>query len=235
VPFEPIDGPDSRFGQLNKPIGKAPYYEAGIKGFEPAQPFKLPAHFSTVPTTDNFYWPCLSELNDELCPYPWLPGEKEAFDRELSTVQDVPTLYTGPPPAPPVTSPPSIPDIATMAAKIIASADRLFFVAIGPVSSSYREWRLVRVAFDDSIALHPACLQDGRRALQCRQPTYAFGFNTIFKATSFPQWIPLPLISFARRILHIPLRSAEVYYHSDSGSISLMSLFISMAPSTSQP
>jgi hypothetical protein len=162
VPFEPVDGPDSRFGQLNKPIGKAPYYEAGIKGFEPATPFKMPANFSTVPSTDDFYWPCLSELNDEICPYPWLPGEKDAFDRELSTVQDVPAMYTGPPPAPPVSSPPSIPDIASLAAKIIASADRLFFVAIGPVSSSYREWRLVRIAFDDSIALHPACLQDGK-------------------------------------------------------------------------
>jgi hypothetical protein len=30
VPFEPIDGPDSRFGQINKPISKSPFIDSGI-------------------------------------------------------------------------------------------------------------------------------------------------------------------------------------------------------------
>ena len=46
VPFEPVDGPDNRFGQLFKPIAKDPYIEAGLKGFEPHQPFQLSsAHY----------------------------------------------------------------------------------------------------------------------------------------------------------------------------------------------
>jgi hypothetical protein len=70
-------------------------------------------------------------------------------------------MYQGPPPAPPIRATPSLPDISTLAASIISSADRLFFISVA-VSPSYKEWRLVRVVLDDSISLHPACLQDGR-------------------------------------------------------------------------
>jgi hypothetical protein len=48
-----------------------------------------------------------------------------------------------------------------LAASIIASTDRLFFISV-VINPSYKEWRLVRVILDNSIALHPACLQDGR-------------------------------------------------------------------------
>jgi hypothetical protein len=46
IPFQPVDGPDNRYSQLYKPIGKMPYKEAGIEGFTPLQPFALPAHFA---------------------------------------------------------------------------------------------------------------------------------------------------------------------------------------------
>jgi hypothetical protein len=65
VPFEPINSPDNRFSQIFRPVGKSPYAEAGIKGFDPPQPFKLPANYLTPHVPDEFYWPSLSELNDE--------------------------------------------------------------------------------------------------------------------------------------------------------------------------
>jgi hypothetical protein len=39
--------------------------------------------------------------------------------------------------------------------------DKLFFIAYA-IGEAKREWRLVRVAFNDSIVLHPSALQDGR-------------------------------------------------------------------------
>jgi hypothetical protein len=41
IPFEPVDGADTRYGQLYKPISVQPFKEAGIKGFVPPEPFKL--------------------------------------------------------------------------------------------------------------------------------------------------------------------------------------------------
>jgi hypothetical protein len=71
-------------------------------------------------------------------------------------------MYHGPSPPPPAitTSEPTPPTIVELAPKIIASADKLFFIAYKLGSSSCREWRLVRVAFTDSIALYPSTLQD---------------------------------------------------------------------------
>jgi hypothetical protein len=35
IPFQPVDGADTRYGQLFKPISAHPFKEAGIKGFTP--------------------------------------------------------------------------------------------------------------------------------------------------------------------------------------------------------
>jgi hypothetical protein len=160
IPFEPVDGPDNRFSQIFRPIGKQPFIDAGIKGFTPPQPFKVPTNFAAPHQQEEFYWPTLSELNDECQPFPWAAGEEDKLALEDSLSPE-PVMYTGPTPSPPATTTPSIPDIASLAASIIGSSDRLFFIAVS-VGTSYHEWRLVRVILDDSIALHPACLQDGR-------------------------------------------------------------------------
>lgn len=159
VPFEPVDGCDNQFSQIWRPIGKLPFAEAGLKGFLPSKPFKAPASFADVPLDGDFYWPSLAELNDEIQPFPWLPGEQ---DRLLNSpeLDAEPIMYTGPPPEPPSVSP-SLPVIDTLAASILRSTDRLFFIN-QRTSPSHGEWRLVRVVLDDSIALHPSCLQDGR-------------------------------------------------------------------------
>ena len=41
IPFQPVDGADTRYGQIYKPISAHPFKEAGIKGFTPIQPFKV--------------------------------------------------------------------------------------------------------------------------------------------------------------------------------------------------
>jgi hypothetical protein len=53
-------------------------------------------------------------------------------------------------------------DISTLAANILRSNHKLFFILYSLGNSNHREWQLVCVAFEDSIALHPTCLQDGK-------------------------------------------------------------------------
>ncbi len=57
---------------------------------------------------------------------------------------------------------PLAPSITLLAPQIIASTDKLFFITHNIGASHCYEWRLVRVAFTDSISLYPASLQDGR-------------------------------------------------------------------------
>ena len=164
IPFEPVDGADTRYGQLYRPIGANPFKEAGLKGFEPPAPFRVSQHFLDVGDFKDFRWPTLSELNDELDPYPWRNDNEQR--RVLSDDPPIlpPVMYHGPPPSPPAipTSEPTPPTIVELAPKIISSADKLFFIAYKLGSSSCREWRLIRVAFADTISLYPSALQDGR-------------------------------------------------------------------------
>ncbi len=46
VPFQPVDGADTRFGQLYKPISAHPFTEARIKGFSTIQPYKVAAQLA---------------------------------------------------------------------------------------------------------------------------------------------------------------------------------------------
>ncbi len=48
IPFEPVDGADTWYGQLNKPISAQPFKEAGIKGFSPIQPFKVATNLAIM-------------------------------------------------------------------------------------------------------------------------------------------------------------------------------------------
>ena len=75
-----------------------------------------------------------------------------------------PVMYNGPPPLLPLASKsePSTPTITTLAPLIILSTNKLFFIAYKIGMADCYEWRLVRVAFQDSISLYLPCLQDGR-------------------------------------------------------------------------
>jgi hypothetical protein len=59
IPFQPLDGADTRYGQLYKPIGLLPFKEAGLKGFQPSSPFKVPSHLLQAGHLNKFHWPTL--------------------------------------------------------------------------------------------------------------------------------------------------------------------------------
>ncbi|KAL3792444.1 hypothetical protein HJC23_001562 [Cyclotella cryptica] len=160
IPFEPIDGPDNQFGQLNRPISKDAYSEAGIKGFKPFNPFKSQADVSFGTVHNEFSWLTLSELNDEICPPEWrhLRADDEDDDDLITTS----ALYHGPPPSMTASKLPKIPDLSTLASRIVKSDDRLFFISHEIPLSQQREWRLVRVNLEGSMSLRPSCLTDGR-------------------------------------------------------------------------
>jgi hypothetical protein len=46
VPFQLVDGADTRYGQLYKPISAHPFKDARIKGFSPIQPYKVATHLA---------------------------------------------------------------------------------------------------------------------------------------------------------------------------------------------
>jgi hypothetical protein len=163
IPFECIDGADTRYGQLYHPIGANPFKEAGLNRFKPPTPFWVSQNFVNVGDFTNFRWPMLSELNDEIIPPPWRDEDERRRFMSDNPPFSPPIMYDGPPPVPPVLPadlhvPPSI---TTLVPQIIASADKLFFIAHKIGLSSSCEWRLVRVAFTESILLYPSALQDG--------------------------------------------------------------------------
>ena len=117
-----------------------------------------------VVNNSDFYWPSLAELNDDLSPYPFVnEEERRLVESGAFEVDTQPVLYTGPPPSPPdTTTTRNIPQLNTLVAGIINSNDRLFFISNSIGTGDAREWCLVRVAFDDSVAMYPSCLKDGR-------------------------------------------------------------------------
>lgn len=163
VPFEPIDGPDNRYSQLYKPFGTMPYKEAGIDGFKPPQPFAIASHFARRGDYKDFRWPTLAELNDELDhEFAWRDDAERVRYFSHDVVEEEPVMYHGPPPSPAIVRQPSVPAISTLVKSIIDSTDRLFFVSHSLGNPSIREWRLIRVAFTDSTAMSPSCLQEGK-------------------------------------------------------------------------
>ncbi len=69
IQFKPVEGSDTQYGQLHKPIQASPYKEARIKGFKPLLPFKVPANYLTIDTALAFHWPRLLELSDKTAPF----------------------------------------------------------------------------------------------------------------------------------------------------------------------
>jgi hypothetical protein len=71
-------------------------------------------------------------------------------------------LTTGPSPAAPTHSVPTIPEIHLLIAAIIKSTDMLFFVSHSIDANDTREWCLAQVAFTNSVSIYPLCTLDGR-------------------------------------------------------------------------
>jgi hypothetical protein len=77
IPFQPVDGPDNGYSQLYKPIWESPYKEAGIKGFNPPQPFTIAVHFAHCGNFRDVHFPTLSKLNDKYDPFSWSNNDEQ--------------------------------------------------------------------------------------------------------------------------------------------------------------
>jgi hypothetical protein len=155
IPFKLINGPNTQYSQLHKAIDPCPFKEAGISGFLPLQPFKVPAKFLNVGNHTDFQWPTLSELNDDVDEFPWSSDKerRKYFGYDTPFCPNV--MCIGPPLKPPVLplSPEqSTPSITSLAPLVILSPEKIFFMSHS-IGGSCRERRLVRLAFQDSIAL----------------------------------------------------------------------------------
>ena len=162
IPFQPVDGTKTWYGQLYKPISAHPFKEAGIAGYSPIQPFKAVKHILTQTNQcAAYHWPSLSELNDNIASFPW--ANDAEYERYMSgdLISKLPVLTTRPPPAASNHSIPSIPAIQLLTAAIIKSTDCLFFVSHSIGTNDAREWRLARIAFNDSVSIYPSCMLDG--------------------------------------------------------------------------
>ncbi len=186
IPFEPLDSADSRYGQLYKPIGKSPYKEAGIEGFTPPRPFQIASHFLTKGDYRNFHFPTLAELNEEICPFPWIDNIECIRVMSCNKIEDQPVLFTDPLLSHAVQSPPSAPPLSSLVASIINSLDRLFFILHSLGNPTTRKWRLLRIAFFDSTSLSPSCLQDGRFLMEFYSLHHA---DTWFNASNQQYWL----------------------------------------------
>jgi hypothetical protein len=128
IPFQPLDGPDTWYGQIHKPITAQPFKEAGINGFHPTLPYKVPAWFLTTDQASDFHWPSLLALNDDLLPFPRSSEEERRHYLAGNTIKTLQAMYTGPPPSSLEYSTPTIPPLNILTRSIIQSSDKLFFI-----------------------------------------------------------------------------------------------------------
>ena len=73
IAFQPLDGADTRFGQLYKPITAEPFASARLKGFLPSNPYQVEptANSNLLIPIEPFHWPTLVELNRDI--HDWNP------------------------------------------------------------------------------------------------------------------------------------------------------------------
>jgi len=131
IPLQPVDGSDTRYGQLYKPISAHPFKEVGIKGFTPIQPYKATSNLAITSWCAAFHWPSLSELNEEFALFPWANDDEFHQYIHGDSITNLPVLATGPPPTDPTHSIPKTPAIHLLTAAIINSVDRLSPTVLG--------------------------------------------------------------------------------------------------------
>ena len=167
IPFKLTDDPDNRYEQIYTPMREDPYSDAGIKGFNPTQPFKeseLSPALSGLTSSEDIISPSLADLNTEL--FDWNEGEEETVLANDSLCVQVEmfntTAVTSPLPPTIDQKDPSVPLIGPLTTNIMAGFDKLFFISHRVPDYGVTEWSLVRVALRDSLRKHPNALQYGR-------------------------------------------------------------------------
>ena len=90
--------------------------------------------------------------------FDWYEGEKEQvmdFEEHYTEVEILAAAVKPPYPVRQIPSPPELISLLT------GSRDRLFFVAFNLPGSEVKEWKLVRIAYDATMKVHPNCVVDG--------------------------------------------------------------------------
>jgi hypothetical protein len=181
TPYNPVDGPDHRFGQLHKPLSPEAYKAAGIDGFAPPSErfdFSNRKHFdeSDIPSpprddddadvnpalvVDFQSWPHKSDDDDLHFPSLW------ELNQEISDYGDInlDDLVDDVQPISPQQQDHTYhtkPSAATLASNLVSSKCKLFFISWSAPACNRREWHLVRVNLSSSIAYNPECLSNGK-------------------------------------------------------------------------
>ncbi len=176
IAFQPLDGADTRFGQLYKPIKAEPFASAGLKGFLPSNPYQVEptADSNLLIPIEPFHWPTLDELNRGIHDWDRDKSYREYMQAALFAV--FAARATGPPPEAPHISIPVIPSLEALNAVLILSEDRLFFISVS-IGPNIREWRLAQLDFETSAKLSPASMLTGRYLFEfyhCHPADYRF-------------------------------------------------------------
>ncbi|KAL3785603.1 hypothetical protein HJC23_004751 [Cyclotella cryptica] len=182
VPFAPVDGPDHHFRQLHRPLHDDAYKAACLEGFLPYKPFQpfcrvrfaddqIPSATAPdpplatnivdfqswshhEPSDRSLHFPSLWELNSKL--HDWDDHDTDTLIDDIHPLPPSDTIsFLATPPSP-----------SQLAASIIKSTSRLFFISWQLPSVPHREWHLVCVHLPSSLSLNPNCLSDGRYLVQ---------------------------------------------------------------------
>ncbi len=104
----------------------------------------------------------LSELNDEIAPFPGSSNDEYQRYLEGDSIATLPVLTTEPPLATPTHSVPTVPEIHLLMAAVIKSTDQLLFISHNIGANDACELCLAQVAFTDSVSVYPLCTLEGR-------------------------------------------------------------------------
>ncbi len=198
IPFQPLDGPDTWYGQIHKPMKAQPFKEAGINGFQLMLPYKVSARFLKTDQTSDFHWPRLLELNVDLLPFPWLSEEERHHYLSGNIIKTLQAMYTGPPLPSPVYSTPRLPPLNILPWSIIQSSEKLFFISNNIGLNDACKLRLIQVAFQESMSWYPSCLQDGHFLVEFY---ICHPFNSHYNAVNQCFWLQYHTISKLQSLL----------------------------------
>jgi hypothetical protein len=162
IPFQPVDGADTQYGQLYKPMSAHPSKEAGMKGFSPVHLYQVATHLTITNHCLAFCWPSLSKLNDEEALFYWESNDEHKRYMDENSISLLPAFTTGPSPAALIHPILAVPSIQLLVAATVQSTDCLFFISCEFGDNNAQEWRLARAAFMDSMSLYPLCTFNGR-------------------------------------------------------------------------
>jgi hypothetical protein len=223
-----MDDSDTQYGHLLKPITALPFKVAGINGFDPIKPFKISTNFLTTDQLSQFHWPSLSELNDDLSPFPWSSEEERRHYLSGDTISTLPVMYTGPPPSAPTYSTPTIPPLSILSRSIIQSSAKLFFISHSIGTNDAREWRLVRRSKNPCPHTHHASKMvifwsNSTSVILLihgtMQSTFASGCNTTQSVNFNPHYLRRTHTLFDRLILLRIMPLGTNYFHFVNGLI----------------